>query len=121
MGVFVGQLLADLFFGGAFPTLGSLPRLYTIHVVVIPLSILGVLSLHLLLVLKQKHTMPGYAKKLAEPGKVLGIALWPYHALLAGELVFLMLGALSLLAAFVPALLITIIQRYRWCYRALKG
>ncbi len=98
----VGHLLSDLFFGGAFPSLGSLPRLYTIHVVVIPLSILGLMSLHLLLVLKQKHSMPGYARKLAEPGKVLGIALWPYHALLAGQLVFLMLGALSLLAAFVP-------------------
>jgi len=93
----VGHLLSDLFFGGAFPSLGSLPRLYTIHVVVIPLSILGLMSLHLLLVLKQKHSMPGYARKLAEPGKVLGIALWPYHALLAGQLVFLMLGALSLL------------------------
>ena len=98
----VGHLLGDLFFGGAFPSLGSLPRLYTIHVVVIPLSILGLMSLHLLLVLKQKHSMPGYARKLAEPGKVLGISLWPYHALLAGQLVFLMLGALSLLAAFVP-------------------
>ena len=32
----VGHLLGDLFFGGAFPSLGSLPRLYTIHVVVIP-------------------------------------------------------------------------------------
>jgi len=97
-----GPLLADLFFGGAFPTLGSLPRLYTIHVVIIPLSILGVLGLHLLLVLKQKHSMPGYAKPLADPDKVLGISLWPYHALLAGELVFLVLGGLSLLAAFVP-------------------
>ena len=98
----IGQVLADLFFGGAFPSLGSLPRLYTIHVVVIPLSILGVMALHLLLVLKQKHTMPGYARKLAEPGKVLGISLWPYHALLAGQLVFLMLGGLTLLAALVP-------------------
>jgi cytochrome b-561 len=98
----VGHVLGDLFFGGAFPSLGSLPRLYTIHVVIIPATILGVLSLHLLLVLKQKHSMPGYARKLAEPGRVLGIAVWPYHALLAGQLVFLMLGALSLLAAFVP-------------------
>jgi len=98
----VGHLLSDLFFGGAFPSLGSLPRLYTIHVVVIPLTIVGVMSLHLLLVLKQKHSMPGYARKLAEPDNVLGISLWPYHALLAGQLVFLMLGGLSLLAAFVP-------------------
>jgi len=98
----VGQLLADLFFGGAFPSLGSLPRLYTVHVVILPLSIFGVLGLHLLLVLKQKHSMAGYAKKLADPDKVLGISLWPYHALLAGQLLFLMLGGLSLLAAFSP-------------------
>ncbi len=98
----IGQLLADLFFGGVFPSLGSLPRLYTIHVVIIPLTLLSILSLHLLLVLKQKHTMPGYARKLAEPDKVLGISLWPYHALLAGQVLFLMLGGLSLLAAFVP-------------------
>lgn len=98
----IGQFLADVFFGGAFPSLGSLPRLYTIHVVIIPLAILGALGLHLLLVLKQKHSMPGYAKEIAEPGRVLGISLWPYHALLAAELVFLMLGALSVLAAFVP-------------------
>jgi cytochrome b-561 len=98
----IGQILANLFFGGAFPSLGSLPRLYTIHVVVIPLSILGVLGLHLLLVMKQKHSMPGYATKLAEADRVLGISLWPNHALLAGQLLFLMLGGLSLLAAFVP-------------------
>jgi cytochrome b-561 len=71
-------------------------------VVVIPLNILGVLSVHLLLVLKQKHSMPGNAKKLAEPDRVLGISLWPYHALLVGQMLFLMLGGLSLLAAFVP-------------------
>src|SRR5438874_7538023 len=70
----IGQLLADLFFGGAFPSLGSLPRLYTIHVVVIPLSILGVLSLHLLLVLKQKHSMPGYAKNSQSLG-----ACWAFR------------------------------------------
>ena len=98
----IGQFLANVFFGGAFPSLGSLPRLYTIHVVIVPLSILGVLGLHLLLVLKQNHSMPGYAKQIAEPGTVLGISLWPYHALLAAELVFLVLGALSLLAALVP-------------------
>lgn len=32
----VGGVAADIFFGGPFPTLGSLPRLYTIHVVIVP-------------------------------------------------------------------------------------
>jgi len=98
----VGNIAADLFFGGVFPTLGSLPRLYTIHVFVMPLLIMGGMATHLLIIVKQKHTQPGYAKKLAEPGKVLGVPLWPYQALLAGQLLFLMFGGLFLLSAFVP-------------------
>ena len=43
--------------------------------------------------------MPG---ALAEPGKVLGVPLWPYQALLAGELLLLMFGALFLLSAVLP-------------------
>src|SRR5581483_320444 len=39
---------------------------------------------------------------LAEPGKVLGVPAWPYQALLAGELLLVMFGALFLLSAFVP-------------------
>jgi cytochrome b-561 len=98
----VGGVAAELFFGGAFPTLGSVPRLYTIHVFVVPALIAIVMSVHLLIVVKQKHTQPGYARKLAEPGRVLGVPLWPYQALLAGQLLMLMFGALFLLSAVVP-------------------
>ncbi|HEU5430121.1 MAG TPA: cytochrome b N-terminal domain-containing protein, partial [Thermomicrobiales bacterium] len=98
----IGNVAADLFFGGAFPTLGSLARLYTIHVFVVPALIALLVSVHLLIILKQKHTQPGYARPLAEPGKVLGVPAWPYQALLAGELLLVMFGALFLLSAFVP-------------------
>ncbi|HEX5505216.1 MAG TPA: cytochrome bc complex cytochrome b subunit [Thermomicrobiales bacterium] len=99
---YVGNVAADLFFGGAFPTLGSLPRLYTIHVFVAPALIALTLGAHLLLVVKQKHTQPGYARRLAEPGRVLGVPFLPYQALLAGELLLLTLGGLFLLSAFLP-------------------
>ena len=99
----VGDIAAELAFGGAFPTLGSLSRMYTLHVFVIPLSIIVLIGAHLLIMIKQKHTQPGYARRLAEPGKVLGVPLWPYQALLAGQLLFLMFGVLFLLSAFVPA------------------
>lgn len=98
----VGNIAADLFFGGVFPTLGSLPRLYTIHVFIVPALITLVLALHLVLVIKQKHSQPGYARKLAEPGRVLGVPLWPYQAILAGQLLLFMFGGLFLLSAFVP-------------------
>jgi cytochrome b-561 len=98
----VGNIAAETFFGGAFPTLGSVPRLYTIHIFVVPALIAIVMSIHLLIVVKQKHTQPGYARKMAEPGKVLGVPLWPYQALLAGQLLMLMFGALFILSAIVP-------------------
>jgi quinol-cytochrome oxidoreductase complex cytochrome b subunit len=57
------------------------------------------MGLHLVLIIKQKHTQPGYARKIAEPGKVLGVSLWPYQAILAGQLLFFMFGGLFLLSA----------------------
>ena len=97
-----GNVAAELFFGGTFPTLGSLPRLYTIHVFVVPALIAGAIGAHLLGVVKQKHTQPGYAKPLAEPGRVLGVPLWPYQAILAAQLLLLMFGGLFLLSAALP-------------------
>jgi cytochrome b-561 len=99
----IGGTVSELIFGGNFPTLGSIPRLYTIHVFILPALIVLTLSLHLLIIIKQKHTQPGYAKKYSEPGKVMGVPLWPYQALLAGQLLFLMFGALCILSIIVPA------------------
>src|SRR5215218_207353 len=98
----VGDVVADLAFGGAFPTLGSLSRMFTLHVFVIPLAIIAVIGAHLLIIIKQKHSQPGYARRLAEPGKVLGVPLWPYQALLAIQLLLVMFGILFFLSAFVP-------------------
>jgi cytochrome b-561 len=97
-----GPVASELFFGGAFPTLGSLSRLYTIHIFIVPALLAAIIGLHLLIIVKQKHSQPGYARPLSEPGKVLGVPLWPYQALLAGELLLLMFGALFLLSAVLP-------------------
>ncbi len=95
----VGDVASELFFGGAFPSLGSLPRLYTLHILVVPALIAMATGAHILLVVKNKHSQPGYARKLSEPGKVLGVPAWPYQALLAGQLLLLMFGALFILSA----------------------
>ncbi|HET9661374.1 MAG TPA: cytochrome bc complex cytochrome b subunit [Thermomicrobiales bacterium] len=98
----VGDVVSELAFGGTFPTLGSLSRMFALHVFVIPLLIMGAVGVHLLVIVKQKHSQPGYARRLAEPGKVLGVPLWPYQALLALQLLLVMFGVLCLLSAFVP-------------------
>jgi cytochrome b-561 len=99
----VGDVVSELAFGGTFPTLGSVSRMFALHVFVIPLAIIALIGVHLLIIVKQKHSQPGYARRLAEPGKVLGVPFWPYQALLALQLLLVMFGLLFLLSAFVPA------------------
>jgi cytochrome b-561 len=99
---YLGDFAAQLVFGGNFPTLGSLSRLYTLHIFIIPALLAMTMAAHLVLLIKQKHSQPGYARKLAEPGKVLGTSLWPYQAVLAGQLLVFMLGGLFLVSAFFP-------------------
>ena len=40
---------------------------------------------------------------MAEPGRVLGVPVWPYQALLAGQLLMLMFGSLFILSSIVEA------------------
>src|SRR5215207_3300583 len=62
-----GPIASELFFGGAFPTLLAIA-----------------IGAPLLIIVKQKHSQPVYARPLAETSKVLGVPLWPYQALHAG-------------------------------------
>lgn len=98
----VGNIVSEIAFGGAFPTLGSLSRMFTLHVFVIPLAIMAVAGVHILIILKQKHSQPGYARRIAEPGRILGVPFWPYQVLMGVQLVLIIFGLLCLLGAFVP-------------------
>jgi cytochrome b-561 len=78
-----GPWLAQLFFGGHYPTEHSLPRLLSLHITWLPLSLMALVGLHLLILVKQKHTQPAYARRLA-PGSILGVPLVPQQALMMG-------------------------------------
>jgi len=52
----VGELLGKAVFGGEFPSSATIPRLYFLHVLVIPLAIAGLLAVHMAILLRQKHT-----------------------------------------------------------------
>ncbi len=93
---YVGQWISQVMFGGEFPTLRSLPRLYSIHVVWLPLTLLALIGLHMLIMIKQKHTQPRYAEKIA-PGKILGVPMMPMQAAVMGLLFLLYLGVLFIL------------------------
>ena len=56
----VGTYAAFFAFGGEFPGLDFIPRIYTVHVLLLPGIMLGLITVHLMLVWYQKHTQyPG--------------------------------------------------------------
>lgn len=98
----IGPMLANFVFAGKFPVLGTIPRFYGYHVMLIPLLLLGLMALHLIVMIKQKHTEPGYNRGKVAPGQLLGIPLWPQQATLMLELFLLMTAGLLLLASAFP-------------------
>jgi Cytochrome b(N-terminal)/b6/petB len=72
----VGTYLAFFLFGGPFPGHDIVPRMYILHVLLIPGILLALISAHLFIMFHQKHTqMP--AKGNTERN-VVGQPLYPY-------------------------------------------
>jgi ubiquinol-cytochrome c reductase cytochrome b subunit len=94
----VGTYLAFFLFGGPYPGGIIIPRLYIIHVLLIPGLILGLITAHLFIMFHQKHTqMP--AKGNTEKN-VTGQPFFPYFLAKGGAWFFFIFAALALLATF---------------------
>nr|AGH68900.1 cytochrome B-like protein [Streptomyces sp. CNH189] len=92
----VGTYAHMLLFGGEFPGTEIVPRLYPLHILLIPGLILGLLTVHLILVFYHKHTQfrgPGRTEK-----NVVGEPFLPNYAAKAGGFFFLVTGVLALMA-----------------------
>lgn len=91
----IGPWLGSLIFGGNFPGDDVIARLYPIHILVVPLLIIAMLTVHLTVLIRHKHThFPG---KGARDDNVVGERLWPTYVFKAGALFFCVFGALALL------------------------
>ena len=78
----VGTWINWLAFGGEFPGTEIIPRFYTLHILLIPGIILGLIALHVGLVWYQKHTQfPGVGRKETN---VVGVRIMPVFAVKAG-------------------------------------
>jgi ubiquinol-cytochrome c reductase cytochrome b subunit len=95
----VGAWLAFLIFGGEFPSHSIISRLYIIHVLLIPAAIVGLLSLHLAIVWRQKHTQFRGAGRTER--NVVGSRLWPAYALKSVGLFALVAGVIAALGGLV--------------------
>ena len=93
----VGSYLAYFAFGGAFPGEAFIPRIYTVHVLLLPGAFLALITAHLMLVWYQKHTQypgPGRTEK-----NVVGYPLMPVYMAKAGGFFFIVFGVTAFLGA----------------------
>jgi ubiquinol-cytochrome c reductase cytochrome b subunit len=96
---FVGSWLVYNLWGGRYPGTLFITRLFIVHEFIFPLLIIGLLTAHLMILWRQKHTdFPG-------PGKtetnIKGSRIWPQYALKAGGLFMLVGGVTFLLSGIV--------------------
>ena len=101
----VGGWLSRLLFAGEFPSAGTVPRFFFMHVMLIPIVIMSLIGLHMLILIKQKHTEPGSNRdrKAAEGGRrLIGIPIWPEQTVISLSFYLFLLFIVVLLATYVP-------------------
>ena len=95
----VGTYVAMFLFGGEFPGTDIMPRLYSIHILLIPGILLALITVHLIMVFYQKHTQfPGPGRT---ESNVVGFRLFPIYMAKAGGFFFVVFGITVLIAALV--------------------
>jgi len=92
----IGSWLTSSIFGGEFPGHLIISRFYIAHVLLIPAALVALISAHLALVFKQKHTQwPG-------PGRtnnnVVGERMFPRYAIKQGGFFMIVFGVVALMA-----------------------
>src|SRR6187455_3219287 len=95
----VGTYMSFFLFGGEFPGDSIIPRLFTIHVLLIPGLLLALIAAHMLLLVYHKHTQwPG-------PGRteqnVVGFPMLPVYAAKAGGFFFIVFGVTALMGGLL--------------------
>ena len=95
----VGTYMSFLLFGGESPGEAIIPRLYAIHILLIPGLLLGLVAAHMLLLVYHKHTQwPG-------PGRteenVVGYPMLPVYMAKAGGFFFIVFGMTALMGGLL--------------------
>ena len=94
----VGTYLSYFLFGGPFPGHDIIPRLYIIHVLLIPGLLLALITAHLFIMFYQKHTqMPGKGRT---DTNVVGAPTYPYFMAKTGAFFFFTFAALAIASTF---------------------
>jgi ubiquinol-cytochrome c reductase cytochrome b subunit len=94
----VGTYGAYFLFGGPFPGNAIVPRLYILHVLLIPGLLLALITAHLFIMVHQKHTQ--YPGKGRAENNVVGEPFFPYFVAKGQAWFFSIFGVLVLLSTF---------------------
>ena len=95
----VGTWGVFLLFGGEFPGTDFISRLYAVHILLIPGLILGLVTVHLMMVWVQKHTQfPGQGRT---NDNVVGYPLMPIYMAKAGGFFFVVFGIIALVGGLI--------------------
>jgi len=91
----IGSYMSFFLFGGEFPGTHIIPRLYVVHILLIPGLLLALITAHMLLLVYHKHT------QWAGPGRteqnVVGFPMLPVYAAKAGGFFFIVFGVCALM------------------------
>jgi len=93
----IGTWISYLLFGGEFPGVDIVGRLYVLHILILPAILVAALGVHMLLLIINKHT------QFAGPGRtndnVVGHPIMPVFAAKAGGFLFIVFGVIVLIAS----------------------
>ena len=93
----VGTYISFFLFGGEFPGVDIVARLYTLHIMIVPALLIALIGIHLVFVVVHKHTQyPGAGNT---EKNVVGEPVLPTFAAKGGGFFFLIFGLLSLISA----------------------
>ena len=94
----VGTYLAFFIFGGNFPGTDIIPRFFILHVLIVPGIIITLVTVHMILLVRQKHTQfPGEGRT---EKNVVGAPMFPVFMAKTTGFLFLVAGVIALLGAF---------------------
>jgi len=98
----IGTWTSFMLFGGEFPGTDIIGRLYTLHILILPMLVIALIVVHLMLMIINKHT------QFAGPGRtndnVVGYPMMPVYAAKMGGFFFIVFGVIVVLGTFFQIL-----------------
>ena len=94
----IGPWLTFLFMGGTIPNPAAIPRMYALHIFLVPALIAGLLALHLGMIWRQLHT--NYPGPKRTNRTIVGSRLWPSYTAKSVGLLLLVFAVVAALGAF---------------------